>query len=155
MEADKAFSLAKSIQKKYESSLDFRDATFEAYGNLPADLDNFAAKYSKGGPLSDFYTLSQTISTEASNGYETLNAYNIEADDKALYDLRLAYLLDNRDVFANITKYFKAGNIKSGTDEIAAFSVRNVKANEAIKSGIEAYVKTSSIATDFEAYNTL
>jgi hypothetical protein len=153
---DKAFALAADIQRKYQASLDFRQATFDAYDDLPNKLDSYAKNYAEGGLRTDFMAQTQVITHRASAALETLSKLKVENDDRALYELRLEYLEINKETFSTLNQYYRSSAMPDKiSQEIAAFSKKNVALNASIKAEIDKYVARSSIAKDFESFDEL
>lgn len=150
---EKAFGQAESIMTSYGNDLELREKIFAAYDILPNELDVFNDLLSTGGPITEFIAETDLIVSLADESIIRMGLIEVEADDKALYDHRMGYLVDIKTTFTSLTNLYRAYNQPKIKEVLTEFSAKNEARNEAMTEIINNYVDNSSLAKEFEAFD--
>lgn len=153
--ADKAFELARNIIDAYGSSLDFRQDTFTAFGDVPNLLQEYVEAYTKGTYRSDIIAQAKTIASSADAALIKMNRITAGEADQTQYKLRVEDLTDTKDTFTKLAQYYTDHQDQKADDEITAYSARNDERNKKIVQTIDTYLTDSTIAKDFDALANL
>ena len=152
---DIAFNVAERIIKTYQTSLNFRKLTFDAYGELPNELNNHVQQLSKGGLRLDFVAQADAIADMAANAQTKLKYIDIGQDDSEQYELRIEYLKVIESTFTKLSEYYRTVQDDKVATLLSEFSKGNVEFNKKVDAALVKYVEESSISTDFNIFNEI
>ncbi len=152
---DDAFASAEKFMSGFKSTLEFRENVFTAYGQLPSQLDTYKEMISKDGLRSSFVSQTQTIADSADTTIKKITIITVPEDEKETYNLRLQSLQDIKDSFTTLSQYYSTVQDSKIGPLLTAFSARNIKINDKLKTATQKYVTESSVALEYVNFQKL